>query len=122
MLETSTKVSDDWMIIAYFDGRDVAYNCVLYSRYETKPGCFEVNFVAGKAKVTSSGVRNTPRAELDGDVLITRVLVRVLHALDEKPTKVVIAGDSKTVLADRVKTGRCFSEYLVNRLGETWDN
>ena len=40
---------------------------------------------------------------MNGAVLMTRLLVKVVRALDIKPQRIWIAGDSETVLASREK-------------------
>ena len=59
---------------------------------------------------------------MNGAVLMTRLLVKVVRALDIKPQRVWIAGDSENVLASRKKRSPYFSEYYGNCVGETHNN
>ena len=119
---TKDSLQDDWMIIAYFDASDLAYSCVLYGRWKLQEGGFHTSLLTSKAKVNPWWTKNTPRLELNGAVLMTRLVVRVVRAYDVKPSKVIMAGDSETVLAAREKNSRFFNEFFSNRVGETWDN
>ena len=62
------------------------------------------------------------RQELNGAVLMTRLLVKVVRALDIKPQRVWTAWDSETVLASRKKHSAYFLEYYGNCVGETHKN
>ena len=62
------------------------------------------------------------RQELNGAVPMTRLLLKVVRALDIKPQRVWIAGDSENVLASRKKRSPYFSEYYGNCVGETHNN
>ena len=111
-----------WDIVAYFDGSDLAFSCVIYAVWELEGDQKDVRLLASKARVAPDWSKNTPRLELCGAVLVTRVVLRVVRALAEKPRKVYIVGDAETVLASREKSSGYFSEYFSNRIGETWDN
>ena len=82
----------------------------------------EVRLVASKAKVAPDWDMNTPRMELSGAVVATRLGVKVCRAMETKPSRVWIAGDSEIVLASREKNSGFFSEWFSNRIGETHDN
>lgn len=113
---------EDYIIVSFWDGSDEAFSCVLYGRWMVGDGEYKAGLIASKARVSPNWSKNTPRSELNGAVLLTRLLVRVIRAFDIKPSKVVIAGDSETILAAREKEGKYFNEYFSNRVGETWDN
>ena len=68
----------DWYAIAYFDGSEQAFSCVIYAVWQIKNGGADVKFLASKAKVAPDWSKNTPRKELCGAVLATRVAVQRL--------------------------------------------
>ena len=66
---------------------------------------------------------STPRMEMDGATLLTRVVYRVVLALlDDPPGRVYFCGDSETALASREKESGFFGEFFGNRIGEQLDN
>ena len=81
------------------DGSDVASSCVVYVVWNLVSGGRSVQLVASKAKVAPIWGTSTPRMELNGAVLMMRVVLRVVLAMEEKPEQVWLAGDSETVLA-----------------------
>ena len=94
------------------DGSDEVFVTLIYAVWlapETEEP-MEVRLVASKTRVAADWEKNTVRQELNGAVLMTRLLVKVVRALDIKPQRVWIARDSQTVLASR-KHSAYFLEY-----------
>ena len=112
------------VLAAFWDGSDEAFAAVVYAVWlaPESENPVEVRLVASKARVSADWEKNTVRQEMNGAVLMTRLVVKVVRALDIKPQGVWIAGDSETVLASREKHSGYFSEYYGNRVGETHDN
>ena len=95
------------------DGSDEVFVTLIYVVWlapETEEP-MEVRLVASKTRVAADWEKNTVRQELNGAVLMTRLLVKVVRALDIKPQRVWIARDSQTVLASRKKHSAYFLEY-----------
>ena len=110
-------------IAAFWDGSDVAYSTVLYAVWNLDGGeAMEVRLIASKSKVGENWSTNTLRQELNGAVLMTRLVVEVVRALRLQPRKIWLSGDSETILASREKHSGFFSEWFSNRIGETHDN
>ena len=86
-------------LIAFFDGSDLAYGCLIYSRWPTASGSFVVTLITSKARVTPRAGCTTPRAELCALVLTTRLLVKVTASLSTKPVRLSILGDSTCTIA-----------------------
>ena len=85
----------------FFDGSDMAYAAAVYAvfRIEKDSEAVDVRLVASKARVAPDWNKNTPRLELSGAVLSSRLAVKVVRALEDKPDRVWMIGDSETVLA-----------------------
>ena len=85
-------------------------------------GLVFVRLLCSKARVTPLQRISTPRSELNGAVVVVRLLWTVIQALEleELPTRVLIGGDSETVLAAREKACGALGEYFGNRVGECW--
>ena len=111
------------MLVCFFDGGDPAFCIAIYSRWELLNGTFDVSLVAAKAKVSPMLGSSTPRVELEAATLVTRVALRVVHALaDDPPGVVMFLGDSQTILASREREKGFFGEFFGNRIGEQYDN
>ena len=112
-------------IVAYFDGSDNAYAAVAYLRWTLADGSIDVNLACAKAKVTPLKRISTPRSELNGAVLLTRLVLFYLKSCSKAgviPKTVWFLGDSECTLASIEKTSGALGEYFGNRVGEIIDN
>ena len=112
-------------LVCYFDGSDDAFAAVIYIRWVLEDGSIFTNIVCSKAKVTPSKRLTTPRSELNGALLVSRLALSTVNSL--KTTSVPIdqlwfIGDSECILASLEKTNCAFGEYFGNRVGEILDN
>ena len=115
-------VTQFWLVV-FFDGSDEAYAVVVYCRWEMDSGEIVITLLCSKARTVPLLRISTPRSELCGAVLAIRQIWTIVQALEfeEKPTKILIGGDSETVLAAREKAVGALGEYFGNRIGECWD-
>ena len=95
----SDQVTGRPELIAFFDGSDLAYGCLIYARWPTASESFAVTLLTSKARVTPRAGCTTPRAELSALVLTTRLLVKVVPSLSTKPVRLSILGDSTCTIA-----------------------
>ena len=112
-------------LIGYFDGSDNAYAAVVYIRWALLDGSFNVYLACSKSKVTPLKRISTPRSELNGAVLLTRLMLFFLKSCISsgiKPHKIWLLGDSECTLATVEKTSGSLGEYFGNRRGEILDN
>ena len=112
-------------IVGYFDGSDEAYAAVVYLRWTLLDGSIKVYLAGSKTKVTPLKRISTPRSELNGAVLLTRLVLFVLKCCVSsgvKPVKIWMLGDSECTLATGEKTTGALGEYFGNRQGEILDN
>ena len=116
------EIESFWLVI-FWDGSDQAYAVVIYCRWKMADGQVIVQLLCAKARVAPLLRINTPRIELNGGVAATRLGLTVVQALEHemKPDRVLIGGDSETVLAAREKGGGAMGEYFGNRVGEIWE-
>ena len=115
-------VEEFWLIV-FFDASDHAYAAVVYCRWRMEDGTVIVRLLCSKARVAPLKRQSTPRLELNGAVVGMRLLWTVVQALEHEglPTKVLVGGDSETVLAAREKATGALGEFFGNRIGECWD-
>ena len=112
-------------LIGYFDGSDNAYACVIYLRWILSDGSVDVKLACSSSRVTPLKRLTTPRAELNGAVMLSRLvstLVKSYSLSDSLPSKVWLFGDSECTLASIEKTSGAFGEYFGNRIGEIHEN
>ena len=110
-------------LVCYWDGADPAFGIAAYARWELDTGEVGVRLVGGKSRVAPMLGTSTPRMELEGATLATRVVLRIVHALvDDPPGRIMFLGDSQTILASRERDKGFFGEFFGNRIGETYDN
>ena len=100
-------------IIGYFDGSDNAYAAVVYIRWTLHDSSYDVYLACSKAKVTPLKRISTPRAELNGAVLLSRLVLFFLRSCVSSgvtPTKIWMLGDSECTLASIEKTSGALGE------------
>ena len=111
-------------LICYFDGSDVAYAAAIYIRWTLSDQAVVVMLLCAKLRVTPLQRISTPRSELNGAVLASRLLLSSLRSLSSSeiiPARVWIIGDSECTLASLEKVNAAFGEYFGNRIGEIID-
>ena len=115
-------------IIGYWDGSDVAYTAVVYIRWvllgKTDDGerKWHVALLIAKARVTPAGGLSTPRSELNGFVVLGRLLDTVIKCLPVKPCRVTMIGDSECTISALDSPTASLAAYFANRLNEVEDN
>ena len=116
------KVEQFWLVV-FFDGSDQAFAAAVFCMWIMADGEIVIRLLCSKARVTPLLRISTPRSELCGAVLAMRLTWTAVQALEssELPSKILIGGDSETVLAAREKAGGALGEYFGNRVGECWD-
>lgn len=108
-------------LIAYFDGSDLAYGCLVYSRWPTTSGSWHTTILSSKAKVTPKAGCTTPRAELCALVLTSRLLTKLVPALDTKPCRISIIGDSTCTVSAVQLNVTGMKPFFSNRVLEIQD-
>ena len=110
------------MIVGYWEGSDEAFAASVYIRWKLGDGSVSVSLLASRARVTPLVRISTLRSELNGAVILTRLLKSLLQALDIKVNRTWILGDSTCVLASREKQHGSYGEFWGNRIGEILDS
>ena len=112
-------------IVGFCDGSDDAYAAVLYYRWILVDGWVHVALACSNARVTPLKRISTPRAEMNGAVMLTRLtktLVKACSLSGTIPSKVWFIGDSECTLGSIEKTSGAFGEYFGNRVSEIHSN
>ena len=136
MLQNSKSVSFDrctkpvgvegrCQLICYFDGSDDAYASVLYVRWNMMDGSVFTTILNSKSRTTPLQRISTPRSELNGAVVASRLVLSTLKswsAAMELPERVWMIGDSECTLSSIEKVSEAFGEFFGNRIGEIQGN
>ena len=111
------------VMVVYFDGSDQAYAAAIYLRWKVQRGGYMASLLVSKARVSAMWGSSTPRVELNGAVLATRLAYRAVKSFnpEDVPETIYFLSDSETVLASREKNSGFFGELYGNRIGETYD-
>ena len=108
-----------WLIGAW-DGADQAYQGKVYARWETGEKV-EVRLVACKVRVVPTKGLTTPRSELNGLLVMTRLLSAIIDAMNEKPARVICFGDSECTISSCECRTATLAPYFSNRVAEVLD-
>ena len=112
-------------LICFFDGSDDAFAAVIYIRWKLEDGSIITNFLSSKTRVTPTKRLTTPRSELSGALLASRLALSSVTSLVSASIPIErlwFIGDSECILACLEKTNCAFGEYFGNRVGEILDN
>ena len=111
-------------LCCYWDGSDSAYACVVYCRWPLNQDYTEwqVRLYGAKARVTPSDGLTTPRSELCGLLILTRLLMVIVHSMDTKPRRLTLIGDSECTISSYDAVTSILNPYFGNRITEANHN
>ena len=109
------------IIVGYWDGSSRAYAAVIYIVWEMKNSENTVSFMCSKAKVTPAKGLTIPKSEMNSLVLCSRLMKTVVTSMPEKPSSVLLVGDSECVIHSLEK-GTALGPFFYNRLMELEEN
>ena len=109
------------IIVGYWDGSSRAYAAVIYIVWEMYDGENMVSFMCSKAKVTPAKGLTIPKSEMNSLVLCSRLMKTVVTSMPEKPSLVLLVGDSECVIHSLEK-GTALGPFFYNRLMEIEEN
>ena len=83
----------------------------------------QVRLLAARARVTLKACKDsTPRSELNGLLLLTRVTSAVLEGMVDMPHTITLAGDSTCTIAATCCVDNTLAAYFSNRVMEVHDD
>ena len=83
----------------------------------------QVRLLAARARVTSKACKDsTPRSELNGLVLLSRVTSAVLEGMVDMPHTITLVGDSTCTIAATCCIDNTLAAYFSNRVMEVQDD
>ena len=121
-----------WIMMGFLDGGKLASACFLYAytplRKEGPKGeTHLVRLLAGKARVTPSSSSqgrmrvSTPRVEMRGLLMLTRLVDELLPGVQVAPTEIMLMGDSLCTISCVEADNRILDAWFSNRVAEVQD-
>ena len=77
---------------------------------------YHVQLVVGKAKIAKSS--KVPRNEMDSLVMLARLITAILPGMVEKPSSIMIIGDSKCTIQCVEAESKVLKDFFNNRCEE----
>merc|ERR1711867_100357 len=121
-----------WMILGFWYGGNKASTCCLYARTPLRVRGPEgqthlVRLLAGKARVTPTSSSHgrlrdsTPRVEMRGLLMLTRLVDALLPGMQVPPAEVMLIGDSQCTITCVEADNRVLGIWFSNRVAEVQD-
>lgn len=112
-------------LIGYWDGSESAYAAVVYIRWlsgeDPANPVWVSSLLTSKARVTPVAGITAPRTELNGFVVLSRIMELVLSSLNEKPARITLIGDSECTISAYESRTASLAPYFSNRINEVED-
>ncbi|XP_058455828.1 uncharacterized protein LOC131433081 [Malaya genurostris] len=113
----------EYELHGFADASDLAYGACIYSRLLRRDGTVNMRLLCSKSRILPKKKEKqkqitTPRAELLAAVLVSKLAVKLLAALDTKFQHVVLWSDSQIVLCWISKSLDALPVYVGNRVRE----
>ena len=112
-------------MIGYWDGSDEAYAAVIYIRWLIPKNAagerWSAQLLTAKARVAPAGGITAPRSELNGFVVLGRLMNIAIKSLNEKPARITLIGDSECTISAYESHTASLAPYFSNRVIEVED-
>lgn len=102
----------------FSDAADLAYSAVIYARTLDEDGNYSINIVIAKTKVAPIKTLSTPKLELCGAVLLTRLMKYVTDSLRLDKISMFTWCDNTAVLDWLKKDPITWKTFVANRVSE----
>ena len=99
-------------LCVFSDASDEAFGACAYVRWKLKSGAFDVRFIVGKSRVAPLKKLTTPRLELQGAVLATRLHRTISKESRLQFEKAILFTDSMITLPWICNQARRFKPHL----------
>ena len=122
------------LVVGFEDGAKPAFSGNIYLQWRVPcthglDECdqdFDANLLWGKARVTPLSGYSTPRSELSGMVLMSRMALTTVKALQTEssmqPSGVIMLADSECSISAVETTSRALKPFFHNRVSEVLEN
>ena len=118
---------DDFELLGFWDGGKPASAAVIYTRHELEEPrgqeTHSVRLLVAKARVTpTSPTVSTPRTELRGLLLLSRLITSILPGLSKPPSRISLFGDSQCTISAVECDQNILEVWFGNRVAEIRDH
>ena len=104
-------------LVGFSDGSLMAYCASIYMRWKTSDG-YVSRILMAKCLLSPLHGTTVPRAELQGLMVLLRLIKKTLEAVSITFKRVVVAVDSECVIAALQKAGHTMGPFFTNRVSE----
>jgi hypothetical protein len=108
-------------LIGFWDGADAAFLGKVYARWNLEDGSVESRLIACKVRIVPSKGITTPRAELCGLLILSRLLNVIINSMQVLPESITCLGDSECTIACLEAKTSVMAPYFANRIAEILD-
>ena len=106
-------------LCVFWDGSNTAFAAVVYVRWRLNSAEKLYSYiVTSKSRLVPKDCPTTPRSELSGAVVATRITKQVIRAMPVKPVRVTIMGDSTCTVAACSTNAGNLKPFFSNRVIE----
>ncbi|KAF8782359.1 hypothetical protein HNY73_012655 [Argiope bruennichi] len=105
----------------FSDASESAYACVIYAVQRTDNGVTKVTILAAKSKVAPLKPVSIPRLELNGALLLARLLSVLIKTFNDHVINIYAWTDSQVVLSWLSSPPRNWKPFVANRTSEILD-
>ena len=114
-------------IVGYWDGSLDAHACCIYSRVQLRDVWDQdvgvsCDLMYAKTRVAPKEGTTISKMEVQGLVELTRSLLKIILALEQRVDRVILVGDSMCAHMAIRKPGTIYKVYLQNRVAEIQSN
>ena len=106
------------ILVVFSDGSDLSYGCCAYVRSEVAGGTYAASLLAAKNRIAPKKKISTPRLELCGAVLASRLRETIEKSMDTKFSAIFHITDSTIVRWQIQKESHGFKTFVATRIGE----
>ena len=109
-------------LVGYWDGSLLAYAALLYIRWllNTDPPSWRASLLCAKVRVTPVSGLTAPRTELNGSVVLGRVIDSAIPSLPVKPCRISMFGDSQCTISALESVTAVLGPYFAIGKHKKW--
>ncbi|XP_062602451.1 uncharacterized protein LOC134264167 [Saccostrea cucullata] len=112
------NTESDPMLVIFSDGSQQAYGACAYIRWHTEDDKYTSSLVIAKNRIAPAKQLSTPRLELCGAVLASRLRQKLVTEMNFKFSKIVHIVDSMIVRAQIQRESYGFGTFVATRVAE----
>jgi len=106
------------VLVGFSDASERGYSSTVYIRASNGEGIITSNLLMAKSKVASMKALTIPKLELEGAVLLSKLIRYVLGIIEMTISRIILFSDSTTVLSWIQSPPHLFKTFVANRVAK----